>query len=462
MDISMMECLVRLNQHAKLAVLTTLALMALASPLLVAMAMAQPPLQVRFQLADGIHISGELTSWDQEGFDGSFGQRRWGELMADDVWRLQNRLIDKQSASAWVKLGRVLLLMAERQPKASALAERAFRQATHLDGSVAREIEKIREEVAAEQKKQNEINRAAEAARLKTTSPEAETWQADPWPVLIEREQQAAVLTMRTDAQRIVEKSGLNVAPVETEHFLLYTDCPRVQAAAWAMNLEKTFKALRSLLERSTDPIGSTPGASSPTIWGKIVVLVFQDQDRFRLVESDAFKQLVPLGTIGMAHMAGPKAFVVLYRADDDELFQWTLLHETVHALMHCYRTPRRLPAWANEGLAEFVTGSVLKQSTVGMQRRQAALVLLRTGADATQVLLPDYSQASWVSGDGSAIPIASLMIELLFREQPGRTMQWINSVKDGDEWQGAFEKSLRMNFKALVTTATQYYKVND
>jgi hypothetical protein len=248
---------------------------------------------------------------------------------------------------------------------------------------------------------------------------------------------------------------------METEHFLVYSDCPRTQAAAWAMQLEKTYATLDSVLVRATRR-GANIQETSLAPWGKIVVYVFAEQDRFRLFEAEAFKQLVPLATVGIAHMAGPKAFVSLHRSEDMELFQWVMIHETVHALMHGFRTPRRLPAWANEGLADYVTSLVLKDSTVGSQRRKAGLEFLRSGRDALKILSSGYADSDWSGTEGASLPVASLLVELLFREQPAQMMQWIHMVKTGEEWQTAFGKAFRMKLEEFAATSTGYYKVND
>ncbi len=68
------------------------------------------PRHVRFRLADGVQVSGQMTAWDAGGFDGSFGRRLWTELMADDVWRLYVAVMDQSDASQWVDLGGALLL----------------------------------------------------------------------------------------------------------------------------------------------------------------------------------------------------------------------------------------------------------------------------------------------------------------------------------------------------------------
>ena len=88
-----------------------------------------PPRRVRFQLADGVRVSGSLTSWDAEGFDGSFGRRLWVELTPDDVWRLHVAIMDPADTEHWINLGRVLLIMDGGQQA----AERAFRRAMRID-----------------------------------------------------------------------------------------------------------------------------------------------------------------------------------------------------------------------------------------------------------------------------------------------------------------------------------------
>ena len=94
-----------MRRYAILAVLTLAGLVALAS--------AGPqevppdsPRPVRFRLADGVQIAGELESWDDEGLDGSFGRRRWVDLMVRDAWTLRRRLMNRESAGQWVALAK--------------------------------------------------------------------------------------------------------------------------------------------------------------------------------------------------------------------------------------------------------------------------------------------------------------------------------------------------------------------
>lgn len=430
--------------------------------LLLALGPLKEPLKVRFQLTDGVRVSGEMTTWDKDGFDGSFGRRLWTQIKADDVWTLHQRVMDQRSIDQWVNLGRVLLLMVHTEKKADELAENAFRRAMKLDASAATAIQQARDEAALAERKRRDSEKAASAAKLTTISPEGDPWPADPWPVLSEAEQKNAVLSMRADAERILEQAGMGLVPVETEHFLLYTDLPRTDAAKWIMQLEKTFEALQRLFQIPDSNGQKGDFRSFRGCWGKVVVLVFGEQDRFRLVEAESFKHLVPQAAVGVCHPQGPKTFINMHHQVDDAMFEWSLIRETVHAYMHRYRTPRRLPAWANEGLGEFVAALMVDDPALVKQRRKNGLEFIRGGGNINAVLDLTYAEQTWPGPQGIGFPVGALLTELMLQEKPKRYIEWVNAVKDGKDWQEALQKEFGTPRAALVETFIQYFKVND
>src|SRR5262245_65345834 len=88
--------------------------------LLLALGPLKEPLKVHVQLADGARIGGDMTTWDNDTFDGSFGRRMWIDLKPDDVWDLYRRVMEQKSADQWVNLGRLFLLMSHDQKRAQA------------------------------------------------------------------------------------------------------------------------------------------------------------------------------------------------------------------------------------------------------------------------------------------------------------------------------------------------------
>jgi hypothetical protein len=221
------------------------------------------------------------------------------------------------------------------------------------------------------------------------------------------------------------------------------------------MKLEKAMEVVDRLLG------GSANGFRG--FWGKATVFVFKEQDRFRLVEADAFKHLVPQATVGICHPSGPKVSINLhYKEDDVELFEWTMIREMVHGYMHRFRTPKRLPAWANEGLAEFVTSLALKDSSFADQHRKQGLEFIRNSGNVNALLDLNYAEQTWPGPKGIGAPVGGLLVELIAKDQPKRLVDWIIAVKAGKEWEDAMPSTLGTSRTKLVETFMQFYKVND
>jgi hypothetical protein len=450
-----------LNRSANLAAFGLVFLLIATGPL-------QLPLKVKFQLTDGVRLSGELTSWDRDGFDGTFGRRLWTELETDDLWKLYQRVMDPGSGDQWIDLGRVMLQIVHRDRRADELAERAFARAIRIDESLQARLDEVRQEVQRLDRQRRENEKKAEQAKLKTISPEGDPWRADPWPVLSDAEHNVAVLAMRSDAQQRMQQLALGFVPVESEHFLIYSDLPRTESAELAIRLEKACEAVRAVMrptELHQPPAGGGAAAAPQWFWGKAVVFVFQKQDQFRLMEVESFNQLVSQSTIAMCHPVGPKVFLTAHaqgKGDDEELFNWTLMNCTHQGILHGYRTPRRLPGWANDGLAEYLTALVLRDSNLAPIRRRQALDFIRTGGSVNALMDCSYAEQTWPGPNQIGFPVGGLMIELLMKERHLRLIEWVTAVKQGDDWQESLRKTVGINRQSLVETFTQYYKVND
>lgn len=452
-----------------MAVITTAAILAAClAPRACALPPLNKPIAVRFELADGVRVSGEMTSCDIDGFDGSFGRRLWTELALDDAWNLHQRVMDAQSAGDWINLGRVMLLLAPTQKPAAAKAETAFRRALQLNAEAKDEIERVKEAVAAMQKAQRDALRRAESEKLTTLSPETgpnmqpgNPWPATIWPVLSEQDQAAAVFTMKADAERTLKQAGATITPVETAHFIVYSELDRARTADWALRLERILTGLEFVLNPGVDPSArKKPLQIQP--WGKVVVFIWDQQDRFKMVEAESFRHLVPNSAIAVSHFSGPKAFVNCWRDLDDEAFEWALITETVHALMHHCGSPRRLPAWANEGLAELIAARANKFSNLGRDRRKQALEFIRKDGNVNAILDLKYEDATFPGPDGVGTPVGGLVLELMMNEKPAKLVQWIVKVKIGKDWVAAMKEDYGSPREEVVGIATQFYRVND
>ncbi len=407
------------------------------------------PLQVRFKLADGVLVNGRMTAWDHDGFDGTFGRRRWIELTANDTWRLYRRLMNRDSGADWVRLGAALLMM----PGGEAHAETAFTRANTIDPDSEAEVTLARTQAASYHRHQQELRDAIDAQRLNTRSPEAEPWDATPWPASTAAQQTAAVDEMKRDAAERLTAVGLQIKPMETDHFLFYSDMEGMEAARFARRLDRIHDDLSMMLARDN---------FNTIFFGKAVVFVFSDQDRFRVVEADAFKQLVSLGTLAICHYDGPKVFINAYRHPDDEQFTGALAKQVTYGFMHRYRSPKRLPAWANDGLAEYVATSVIRNGFLAQDRRDQGLDYIRAGNSVRSVLATTYDNEAWPGPMGVGSAVGLLLVDLMITQQPFRFNAWVNAVKDGRDWAEALRTDYGVSPQNFAATAAQYYRVND
>ena len=411
--------------------------------LLVLGPLAEPQF-VRFELRDGAEVAGEMTAWDVDGIQGSFGQRSWSELVPGDLWRLYVTVMDQNDAHQWVDLGRLLL----SGPDGDHWARRAFARALRLDETVEARIEAARAAAVETRRRRRELDRTAQEHRLDTRSPEADDWPADPWPPMGRDEQTAAGVELRSDVTQILRQAGLQLVPLETDHFLVWADLPSIDAARLATRLESVYERLAGML-------GADRGGNR--FWGKAVVLYFSDPDRLRLVEAESFGQLIERETLGICHPVGPKVFINLSGDTTGERFGDAAAQQVVHAYMHRFHAPMRLPVWANRGLADYVATTIAPGGSAERRRREA-LEYIRTGGDLAAVF-----NAGWTDPwPPAATAVGALMIELMVNQRPDGFRRWVIAAKSGKNWDAALAEDYGVRREHLLEILIQYYRVND
>ncbi len=415
-----------------------------AGVLLAAEPLAEPQF-VRFELTGGAKIVGEMTAWDLEGFEGTFGRRSWSELVTRDVWRLYVAVMQQDDACQWVDLGGLLLAI----PDGESWVQRAFRRAVRLDPSTALRIEAVRAEALEAQARREDLGRTAQEHRLHTRSPEARDWTATPWLALNADQRDAAVAEMKSDGAQILRQGGLQMAPLETDHFLVYADLPSIEVARLANRLESVYEIMDELF--GADVTGNR-------FWGKAVVLYFTDSDRFRLVEAESFNQLVDRGVLGICQPVGAKVFINLTGDLGSDASSAALARAVAHGFMHRFRSPKRLPVWANQGLAEYVASRTAPGDADAERRRSEALLYIRNGGNLAAVF-----NAGWTDPwppVGTAV--GGLMTQLMIDQRAQRFRRWVIAVKQGTDWTRALADSYGVPLPRLLETFTQYYRVND
>lgn len=438
-----------------------LALSTVLLAVLLAARAVDPPLPVTFRLSDGIRISGNLTAWDEQGIDGSFGQRPWSALQRDDLYRLFRRVMDRELAADWLTLGELMLRGDPRDRR----GEEALRQAVRLDTALAERAATVRRETAKRLAAPAAPDGGDAATALNTLSPELGPWTATPWPVLTPAEQARATAEIKAEIERRLAESAPPDAPdaptaapietVETAGFVLYGDLPRARLAEWSWQLEQCEAALARM-------IAPAPGKAAPASGGKIVVLALTNRDRFDRIEREAFRQVVPAGQHGITHYRGPSAIVMLHLTDDPIETTDTLLRKTALALLHRHRSPARLPAWANEGLVAFAAGDVAPETDLARDRLRTGRKFIRQGGNLAAALDAGYDHPTWAENESTITAVGLLVIELMMRERPERFAAWINAIKDGAAWTEALKTNFAASRDQLLDTVVEYYRVND
>ena len=334
----------------------------------------QKPIEVGFRLeSEAKMVRGSLSTWDETGFSGTFvdadGRHEFITLDLASFRRVFRRLMDVRSAQHWLLFGE--LLGARPDEASQRFSRNAFDRALRLDKTIEGAVLAAQALIAEAARLREDEARQRAAERLRENMPEGLEWEAKPWPTLTIAEEQEALQAMRASADKILTQAGFpDVRPVETKFFLLYSDLSNRKTASIARDLDLMYAKVADMLG-----IPSTFNL----FWGKAVILICRDNDRFRLIETQAFNQMTPPGVTGLCHCVGPQVFVNTFYAPDELRFFSTLVHETVHGIMHRYISPARLPTWANEGLSEYIAAHAFSGSPVDASRRGQGLNFFRS-----------------------------------------------------------------------------------
>jgi hypothetical protein len=415
-----------------------------------------PDAQVRLsvQRVDGHRLNGELTAWSDAGIEGSFGRHAWREIRHDDVWRLHRLLMNDAEPVAWLRLGGVMLRLTADQPGAANWAERAFRiAAERSDQPVDEAVDAVRQAVNTEERERAKLRQMTAEHQLQIAMPAARQWPPTPWPVLSVAQQRDGVRASRTKAQDLLRRAGVDLPAFESVHFMFFADMTADDARRWTDALEVMYRGVGDLLGFDD---------RYNVFRGKCIVIAFDDQERFRLAEVAMFSQFTPVSVKSVMHAAGAMPVIVTHRDQRDEAFADELVRQIVRAVLHQYRSPHRLPMWANEGLVRYFAAQAFQDTPADLARRDRALAFIRSGGDVNAALSVTYDDAPWPGEDHLPSELGYLMIELMVRERPEGFRRWVTAVKRGKDWEGALREDYGVPRRVLTATFTQYYAVND
>ena len=416
------------------------------------------PVQLKFRTRDGKRVSGKVVAFDSDAFEGAstgedaLPRTKWSNVHIDDLESLASKILDEKDVDELILKGELLMSIG-RVKAADAAFDRADRSAKSLKGAAASEakskIAAARTRGADKLVDAEHDFRIAKHTEMSSRIPKTDGGIA-PWPVLTRDEHEAAVAAMKKRAEEICKVSGMQAIPVETRYFLLY-------AATKREAVEECARSLDAMYEKVLELFGIPAGLN--LFWGKAVILLQPSEEKFRLVEQAAFGAMVPRGVVGLCHQVGPQVYVNIFWTDDQDRFDSTLLHETVHGIVHRYHSPARLPDWANEGLSEYIAAVSFKTSPVDKERRPQALDFIRGGGNVAEVMRYNYRDGSWPGPNAIGYAVGYVIVELMIRQQPDRFGAWLRAIKGGEDWEAALVEDFGYTVDQFGARAVDFYK---
>lgn len=429
---------------------------------------------VRFETRDGDRVGGKAVAFDGEAFElegavseserkakgpksaevakdagvtknaGGARRVRWLEVAPDGLAALAGKILDEKQADDSALLGELLLAIGDEKN-----ANRAFDRARKADPSLAARIDGAHARAARAAAEAEHAEFAARHQSMAAAIPRVEPGAA-PWPMPSAEERARTVAEMKARGDEIARISGMNAIPVETRYFLLY-------GAAKPEAVRECARSLDAMYEKVLELFGIPAGLN--LFHGKAVILLQPSEEKFRMVEAAAFNAMVPRGVVGLCHQVGPQVFVNIFWSDDQDAFDSTLLHETVHGIVHRYYSSARLPDWANEGLSEYIAAVSFKTSPVDRARRPQALEFIRAGGSVADVMRLSYQDGSWPGPNAIGYAVGYVVVELMIRQQPDAFGRWIRAVKAGKPWERALEEDFGHTVDEFGRIATEWYR---
>jgi hypothetical protein len=320
-------------------------------------------------------------------------------------------------------------------------------RAIRLDREIVYEVPATAAKTAIEKRTQKELAKAAEeraqwVARAKKN-------KVNPWPELTAEQHEASVEELRK-LIKLVTETRTTMKLHETQEFLFCSNIPDDQIKPYTTALDKMHDMMCEMY-------GIKKG--EPVWKGKCLVMAFLDKSEFLDFEKTYLKNPeVPSQVYGLCHSySDGKVIMSCYRGDDPNEFAKMLVHETSHGFIHRYRTPARLPTWINEGMADWIAGTLVTQDTTVKRRQKDAITRLYQTHDMGDKFLTtnDFIEP-WQYGT------ASSLTDFLIRNNKVAYTKFIQGIKEGQKWQDSLQAAFKITPDQLVASFGQAIGVPD
>ncbi len=288
---------------------------------------------------------------------------------------------------------------------------------------------------------------------LETTSVEFQPWDATPWPelkgqALRDQEQGIGEWVVTLSGRQSATRAP--VVPFRTRFLNVGGGLPRQDLIHMGTVLDRTVQRLHTLMHRPPEDAAFA---------GRLGLVLVPDRDAFVLLLASEFNAYVSSDTAAVLQVDGPRTIAIVDASAPRGYIDHQLDRVVTHAYLHALHAPRRLPAWANEGLATAIAWSNVEPGS--RRGRTDAIADVRGGFELGTLLESKYADGSW-RADEQQEARAGLLMERLLDDRPEELRAWIGAVKRGEPWRDAFSTAFGDTPESMVSWTTVYFKVND
>ena len=288
--------------------------------------------------------------------------------------------------------------------------------------------------------------RSARLAEVARVTAQLQSRRARLWAEIAEADRATHTDEIKKFAEETISKAGLTTQLVETKYFVFYTDMDPNTVGVYVRYLDAMYD---HLCKGFDVPEGKN-------IWkGKCAVVAVQKSSDFTKVEV-ALNNMNSQGAQGICHNYGDgRVLITCYKGSSVEFFATVLVHETAHGFVHRYKSTVHVPPWINEGIADWVAGSVVKADTEVKRRQNDAMDRLRQAGSLNPEFFTDTGRLeSWEYG------LASSLVELMLRIDAKKYRKFFDGVKEGLPPDESLKQSYGLTFADLVQRYSQAAKL--
>ena len=243
-----------------------------------------------------------------------------------------------------------------------------------------------------------------------------------------------------------LEEKARQVAPkllkIETPHFYVFS----------ALDNQAADKLFVEMAEKMYTDLCKQFDADPESVWlGKCPIFAFKTHIQYVTFlqtldfDKEQLKGLQKTGGLAWYSTDG-RVGIFLSKARSAAAFNDMLVHEGTHAFMSRFLTVRNIPAWVNEGFAEHMSETLVKNSTV-KARRQRTETQAMAGKGNYRLVFSE----NWRGGVSFDYGIAHSVVRYMVRKDSKAFGEFVKRLKQGTSEEQALKATYDTDREGLI-----------